>query len=446
MTKPCVLIIDDEANLVSSVAYGLGAHGFEGIGAGTGAEGLAVAEKRHPDAILLDQKLPDALGIDLIAPLRSLDDRVAIIMISAHGDIPTAVEAVRRGAYDFVTKPFELDDLVGVLRSALIPASARVGHAARPTHIPAPAAFQVEVSSIMRDLRATVAVVAKSSARIVLLSGTSGVGKGFTARAIHDASSRADGPFIIVNCASLPGDLLESELFGFERGAFMGAAQARPGLVEAAQGGTLFLDEIGEMPLPLQAKLLRFLESRCYRRLGASREQTADVRVIAASNRDLAQEVEAGRFRADLFYRLNVVPITLPRLAEHREDILPLARHFAARAIALEGTPPIGFSDEATELLRDYGWPGNVRELANLVERLTILFPGKVIEADDLPPELSGDASGHAPSIEAMLEDTEREILMRALRAVNGHKGHAADALGISRHALKRRLKRVGMA
>ena len=446
MTKPCVLIIDDEANLVSSVAYGLGAHGFDGIGAGTGAEGLAVAQRRHPNAILLDQKLPDILGIDLIAPLRSLDDRVAIIMISAHGDIPTAVEAVRRGAYDFVTKPFELDDLVGVLRSALVPTRLRSGHAVHPIPAEAPAAFQVEVSSIMQELRATVSVVAKSSARIVLLLGASGVGKGFTARAVHDASPRAEGPFIIVNCASLPGDLLESELFGVERGAFTGAAQSRPGLVEAAQGGTLFLDEIGEMPLPLQAKLLRFLESRCYRRLGASREQTADVRVIAASNRDLGREVEAGRFRADLFYRLNVVPITLPRLAEHREDILPLARHFAARAVALEGTPPVGFSEEAAELLCDYGWPGNVRELSNLVERLTILFPGKTIEADDFPPELLGEASGHPPSIEAMLEDTERDILMRALRAANGHKGHAADALGISRHALKRRLKRVGMA
>lgn len=447
MTKPCVLIIDDEANLVSSVAYGLGAHGFNGIGAGTGAEGLAMAERRHPDAILLDQKLPDATGIDLIAPLRLLDDRVAIIMISAHGDIPTAVEAVRRGAYDFVTKPFELDDLVGVLRSALSPGSRRTGgRAARAAHAEAPAAFQVEVSPVMRDLRTTVDVVAKSSARIVLLLGASGVGKGFTARAVHDASPRADGPFIIVNCASLPGDLLESELFGAERGAYTGAAQSRPGLVEAAEGGTLFLDEIGEMPLPLQAKLLRFLESRCYRRLGASREQTADVRVIAASNRDLAQEVDAGRFRADLFYRLNVVPITLPKLAEHREDILPLANYFAARAVALEGTPPIGFSDEATELLYDYAWPGNVRELANLVERLTILFPGGVIEADDFPPELSGEASAYPPSIEVMLEDTEREILMRALRAANGHKGHAADALGISRHALKRRLKRVGMA
>jgi DNA-binding NtrC family response regulator len=296
----------------------------------------------------------------------------------------------------------------------------------------------------MRRLAETVTVIARSSARIVLLLGASGVGKGYTARAIHDASPRAGGPFIIVNCASLPGDLLESELFGVERGAFTGATRPRSGLVEAAQGGTLFLDEIGEVPPPLQAKLLRFLESRCYRRLGATREQTADLRVIAASNRDLALEVSQGRFRADLFYRLNVMPLTLPGLAERGEDVMPLARHFAARAAALDGISPIGFSQRAAQALTAYGWPGNVRELANLVERLTILQPGRLVDAADLPPEILGLSDG-AASIGAVLEDTEREILIRALRTANGHKGRAAEALGISRHALKRRLQRVGL-
>ena len=446
MTRPCVLIIDDEANLVTSVAYGLDAHGFHGIGAGTAAEGLDMAGKRQPRAILLDQKLPDGLGIDLIAPLRVLDETAPIIMISAHGDIPTAVEAVRRGAYDFVTKPFELDDLVGILRKALAPR--RGGPREKPAGQAGevPGAFQIEVSPVMRELRTTIEIVARSTARIVLLLGASGVGKGFAARAVHEASARAEGPFIVVNCASLPGDLLEAELFGVEHGALGGTAQARPGLVEAAQGGSLFLDEIGDISLPLQAKLLRFLETRCYRRLGASREQVADIRVIAASNKDLGEEVEAGRFRADLFYRLNVVPVAIPRLADHAEDVLPLARHFAGRAVALESTPPIDFSEEAAEMLADHDWPGNVRELANLVERLTILYPGRTIEAEDLPPEFSGALGDGAATIGALLEDTEREILVRALRAADGHKGKAADALGISRHALKRRLKRVGMA
>ncbi|WP_088346804.1 MULTISPECIES: sigma-54 dependent transcriptional regulator [Rhodomicrobium] len=443
MTRPCVLIIDDEANLVSSVAYGLGAYGFNGIGAANAAEGLDLAGKRQPSAILLDQKLPDGLGIDLIAPLRALDETAPIIMISAHGDIPTAVEAVRRGAYDFVTKPFELDDLVGVLRRALAPR--RLGPRAKAVG-EAPGAFQVEISDVMKELRSTVEIVAKSTARIVLLLGASGVGKGFTARAMHEASPRAEGPFIVVNCAALPGDLLEAELFGIERDAHAGGGQGHPGLVEAAQGGTLFLDEIGDVPLPLQAKLLRFLESRHYRRLGASREQIADIRVIAASNKNLGDEVDAGRFRADLFYRLNVVPVAIPNLADHSEDALPLARHFAGRAVALETTPPIDFTADAAELLADYEWPGNVRELANLVERLTILYPGRTIEPEHLPPEFSGALADGVPSIGALLEDTEREILVRALRAADGHKGKAADALGISRHALKRRLKRVGMA
>jgi two-component system, NtrC family, response regulator AtoC len=438
--KPRVLIIDDEANLVSSVAYGLSIHGFESVTAATASEGLAQLREHRPQAVLLDQRLPDAAGIDIIMPIRSSDPNVAIVMISAHGDIPTAVEAVRRGAHDFVTKPFDLDDLAAVLRTALTPAGRRHTRP-QPEHAPPP-----EVSPVMRELRATIATVARSSARIVLLLGPSGVGKGFTANAIHDASARADGPFTIVNCAALPGDLLEAELFGVERGAYTGAALTRPGLVETAAGGTLFLDEIGEMPLALQAKLLRFLESRCYRHLGSDRERVADVRVIAASNRDLAEEVAAGHFRSDLFYRLNIVPITLPRLAERREDVLPLARHFAARAAEFDDAPPITFSPAAAAALAAHAWPGNIRELANLVERLTILHPGQEIDLAALPPEICCGAASMTSAIEVELERTEREILGRALRAANGHKGKAAEALGVSRHALKRRLKRIGLS
>ncbi len=442
MTGGRVLIIDDESNLVSSVVYGLQAHGFESLGAGTATEGLAMVRAHRPQAVLLDQKLPDAAGIDMIAPIRAADPGIAIVMISAHGDIPTAVEAVRRGAHDFVTKPFDLDEIAAVLRTALAPAGARK-HRADGAKIAI--SGPVEVSPAMQELRTTIGVVARSSARIILLLGASGAGKGFTASAIHDASARAAGPFTVVNCAALPADLLEAELFGVERGAYTGAAQTRPGLVETAEGGTLFLDEIGEMQLGLQAKLLRFLESRCYRRLGADRERLADVRVIAASNRDLAKEVAEGRFRADLFYRLNVVPITLPRLAERREDVMPLARHFAIRVADLEDAPPIAFSDAAVAALTAYDWPGNVRELANLVERLTILHPGREIGLEELPRDICGGGSGTS-GIEAQLESTERDILDRALRAASGHKGKAADALGISRHALKRRLRRVGLS
>ena len=441
MRRPRVLIIDDETNFVSSLIYGLAAHGIEAHGAPDAAAGLAAAREHRPDTLLLDQRLPDGAGVDLIAPLHALDPTLRIVMISAHGDIPTAVEAVKRGAADFVSKPFDLEDVVTIVRAGAAPRPGmrQRAHAAERTGLQF-----VGVSSASEDLRAIIAVVARSSARIILLLGPSGAGKSLAARAIHGSSLRAKGPFTTINCASLPADLLEAELFGVERGAYTGAARSRPGLVETADGGTLFLDEIGEMPTNLQAKLLHLLESRSYRRLGSSREQAADIRIVAATNRDLQADVAAGRFRSDLFYRLNVVPLTLPALRDRREDIMPLARHFAERAAAAEGTPALTFSEAAAAALRSYDWPGNARELANLVERLTILHPGVTVAASHLPPEIVGGGCG-AAAIDSRLASTERSILQGALRASHGRKGKAAELLGISRHALKRRLKRVGL-
>lgn len=443
MTKPRLLVIDDEANFVNSLIYGLSAHGIEAHGAMNAIEGLAVLRKRRPDIVLLDQQLPDGLGIDLIKPICTFDPSIRIVMISAHGDIPTAVEAVRRGAADFVSKPFDLEDVVSLVRTA----TARIPGIEPGERIAEfrPGSEFIGVSATSEELRSTIAVVARSSTRTILLLGPSGAGKSLAARAIHDASARAKRPFTTVNCASLPGDLLEAELFGVERGAYTSATHSRPGLVEVAKGGTLFLDEIAEMSTSLQAKLLHFLESRQYRRLGASQEYGADVRVIAATNRDLDDEVAAGRFRPDLFYRLNVVPIILPSLSERREDVMILAQHFAARAAALEAAAPITFSEAAATALTAYNWPGNVRELANLVERLTILHPGAVIAPAELPAEIANGDADMRPTIETQLDSTERDILLRALRAANGHKGRAAEALGVSRHALKRRLKRVGL-
>jgi len=443
MTRPRLLIVDDEDNFVTSLIYGLSAHGIEAFGAANRAEGLIAVRARRPDVVLLDQRLPDGLGIDLIGPILSVDPGLRIVMISAHGDIPTAVDAVKRGAADFITKPFDLEDVVSLVRSADSPAAGAPRRA--PIAESASATPFIGVSAATEELRATIAIVGSSAARTILLLGPSGAGKGLAARAIHDVSVRAKGPFTAINCASLPADLLEAELFGVERGAYTGATHSRPGLVDAAQGGTLFLDEIAEMPAALQAKLLHFLEHRRYRRLGASREHAADVRVIAATNRDLRDEVAAGRFRSDLFYRLNVVPIALSPLGERREDVMPLALHFAARAAALEGAAPIAFSAPAAAALAAFDWPGNVRELANLVERLTILHPGATIASADLPVEISG-SDAHSPvTIEVQLAGAERDILARALRGARGRKARAAEALGISRHALKRRLKRVGL-
>lgn len=434
MKQPQVLIIDDEPNFVSSIIFGLSAHGIPARGVGSAAEGLREARARATDLVILDHKLPDDMGINLIPQLRA--GGADIVMVSAHGDIPTAVEAVRRGALDFLIKPFDLDDLVGVVQRAVAGAPASSAQIQPVASTPVGAVCEPD---------ATTVVVARSSARVVLLLGPSGSGKGYTARRIHELSMRAARPFVIVNCAALPSDLLESELFGVERGAFTGAHASRMGLIEAAEGGTLFLDEIAETALPFQAKLLGFLESRRYRRLGSSEEREADVRVIAATNRDLEKDVAEGRFRLDLFYRLNVVPIALPRLADHAADIMPLARHFASLAAAANHTPPIAFTPAAEAALSAHDWPGNIRELSNLVERLTILYPGATIEPHHLPKALCADAHGAAGPMEARLEKTERDILEQALRAAGGHKARAAEGLGISRHALKRRLKRLGM-
>lgn len=319
-------------------------------------------------------------------------------------------------------------------------------------------------SPVMRELNATIERVAGSGTSRILILGESGTGKALVARAIHNSSLRADGPFIEVNCASLPEQLIEAELFGAEKGAYTGAHQRRTGLVALADKGTLFLDEIGEMPLALQAKLLHFLENGQYRPIGSGRILTADVRVIAATNRELGMEAAAGRFREDLYYRLNVICLRMPALREHCGDVALLAEHFSRQYAQEERVPLIGFGSAARQMLMSYRWPGNVRELRNLIERLTILFPGREIGVADLPPEISRPQPGtpapteaapsvekpldsklEAPSIGDALAAAERELIITALRDSAGHKGNAADRLGISRHAFKRRLKRLGI-
>jgi Nif-specific regulatory protein len=286
---------------------------------------------------------------------------------------------------------------------------------------------------------------AAPSRATVLIRGESGVGKELVARAVHFSSPRKKAPFGCINCAALSETLLESELFGHEKGAFTGATERKVGKFEAADKGTLMLDEIGEMSPKIQAKFLRVLEGHPFERVGGSEAIKVDVRVIAATNRDLEKDIAEGRFRLDLFYRLNVVPITLPRLADHAADVMPLARHFAVLAAAANQAPPIGFAPAAEASLLAHDWPGNIRELSNLVERLTILYPGEQVEPHHLPQAFCRDTCAASGPMEARLEKTERDILEHALRAAGGHKARAAEGLGISRHALKRRLKRLGM-
>lgn len=454
-----ILIIDDEAALVRSLSFALKNEGYEVHGAHNGADGLVAARRVEPAIVLLDLRLPDASGLDVLDRLREAQPDLPVVMISAHGDTRDAVQAVKKGAADYLSKPFELDDLFHVIASVL---ERQRLNSELDFHRNAVlgSGQLVGDSPAMRELGDTVRRVAASSSGRVLLLGESGTGKALVARAVHTCSTRAEGPFIEVNCASLPEQLIEAELFGAEKGAYTGAHQKRTGLVTLAAGGTLFLDEIGELPLALQAKFLHFLEDGSYRPIGSGRALHADVRVVAATNRDLAEEVRLGRFREDLFYRLNVIQLLIPPLRQRGSDIAALTTHFAARYAREEHCTPIRFSGDALAVLLGYRWPGNVRELKNLVERLTILQPGRTIHAADLPgemvatpatpveaPALAGDANPAlaAGPIESQLADAERQMVEAALRQVAGQKGRAAEILGISRHALKRRLRRLGL-
>jgi len=442
-----ILIVDDESSLVNSLKFALEREGHAVESAATGEEGLLAAKRSAPSLVLLDLRLPDGSGLDVLDRLRAAHPALPVVMISAHGDTRAAVQAVKRGALDYLTKPFDLEDLFLAVRSAL-ERERMTQEIARYREAALARAEMVGESGPVAELLEATRRVGESSASRVLLLGESGTGKALVARAIHAHGARARGPFVEVNCASLPEHLIEAELFGAEKGAYTGADHKRVGLVALADGGTLFLDEVGELPPSLQAKLLHFLEDGGYRPIGSSRELHADERVVAATNRDLEAEVRAGSFREDLYYRLNVVQIRMPPLRERGDDVLLLARHFAARYGREERVAPVQFTPEAEAALRAYRWPGNVRELRNLVERLTILGPGRLVGRDDLPAEMRASARpGAAPerrSIGDALADAERRLLEKALAEAGGHRGRAAEILGISRHALKRRLQRLG--
>lgn len=442
MSETHVLIVDDEAALVRSLSYALSSEGMlpRAVYSGEAALELLADSKVEVDIVLLDLGLPGIDGIATLDGLRKLRPDLPVIMISAHGDTRAAVQAVKGGATDYLTKPFELDDLLATIGAAL----ERPGAVASST---AEQGALLGQSLVMANLNAALQRIARSSATRILLLGESGTGKTLVAQALHGNSSRAGQAFIEVNCAALPEQLIEAELFGSEKGSYTGAHQKRIGLVTQAHQGTLFLDEIGELPLALQAKLLHFLENGSYRAVGAGQASSADVRVVAATNRDLAEDVRQGRFREDLFYRLNVITLDIPALRERGDDILLLARHFAAHQGREEKVAPIVFAADSAAALVRHRWPGNVRELKNLIERLTILLPGQIIGSAQLPDHLQSaePAPASLAALDHQLERAERELVSDALSRSAGHKGLAADLLGISRHALKRRLQRLGI-
>lgn len=457
MRKPNVLIIDDEKNLVSSLIFSLEEEGMTVHGAHTGKDGLAAIEAKTPDIVLLDLRLPDQSGFDILDIIKTMPAPPTTIMISAHGDTRAAVEAVKKGAQDYITKPFDLDELILlILRNhkhrQLSEEVAYRREQEANTH------GLIGTSNIMRTLLQQVELIGKSSARTILLQGPSGSGKTIIAKALHSVKDKL-APFVSVNCASFPENLLEAELFGAEKGAYTGADKRRSGLVELANGGTLFLDEIGELPLSLQAKFLTFLETHRFRAVGGQIEIEADIRVIAASNRDLQAEAQSGSFREDLFYRLNVMPLTIPCLADRREDIPQLVAGFSADLALQEGCSQIIIPPETLALLCDYQWPGNIRELRNTIERLTILHAGEMVSPAQLPPEIasatktqvegSADIGLHEIESDSSLANEifkrESECIREALLLSKGRKGDAANFLGISRHALRRRMQKLGL-
>jgi len=438
-TQRTVLIVDDDAAQRRLLGDFVGSLGFGTAEAATGEIALEAVRRRPPDLVLLDVRLPGMSGIETLAEIRkTVGPDLPVVLITAHGDLRQAVEAMKTGADDYLLKPLDLDELEAAVVDALGASGGRpAGERSCP---PLPPGF-VCCSAAMRRVVETAAVVAPSTAPVLIL-GPSGVGKEGVAQLIHRWSPRAGGPLVTANCAGLPESLIESELFGHVKGAFTGADSARQGFFRAAHGGTLFLDEIGDLPLHLQPKLLRAIESGQITPVGSDRAVEVDTRLVAATNRDLAEAVSAGRFRDDLYYRINVVELVVPPLAERIDDLLPLARQFAAEFAG----GPVRLSPQATQCLLAHRWPGNVRELRNAIQRACLLCRGDVILAEHLPPKIAAVAGAAPDELESdsdRLSQVERATILATLDECGGNRTRAAEKLGISRRALIYKLRAI---
>ncbi len=448
MANERILIVEDDDLLRQVTAERLEREGYVVTTAATVADGRAELEELTPDLALLDIKLPDGEGTELLAELTRTGDTVCVMM-SAHGTVQSAVEALRAGAVDFLEKPFSFDRLAATLQGAL--ERTRLQREVRALREQTGLGEDVVGSSpAMKEVFELVKRVAPAEGTTVLLEGETGTGKGMLAQAIHHASHRADGPFINVTCSALAETVMESELFGHEKGAFTDARTMKRGLVELAEGGTLFLDEIGELSLGLQGKLLRFIEEKKFRRVGGTKDLEVDARLVAATNRDLEEEVAEDRFREDLYYRLRVFPIRLPPLRERTSDIPALVKTFVEEFSVQFGKRITGIDDEAMALLKAYRWPGNVRELRNLIERSVLLADGEVLTAAMLPPPVHGE--GRTSSMPVQLgpegldfEELEQALLKEALRRAEGNRTEAGRLLGMSRHQVRNRLNKYGI-
>ncbi len=460
-----ILVVDDEPNLRRVLSAQLMRDGYDVHTAEDGEQALSVLQENHIDLVITDLRMPRMDGMELLRRALALDEELPVIMITAHGTVDNAVEALKTGAFDYITKPFDQAEVRTIVKKALRTRDLSAAEATRPDPSSAAVARYgiIGQSPGIVDLYAVLDRVADTPTT-VLITGESGTGKELVARALHENSSRADKPFIKVNCAAIPKDLMESELFGYERGAFTGAVGSKPGRFELATGGTLFLDEVGSIPVEMQVKLLRALQESEFERVGGIKTIHVDVRLIAATNSDLKKEIAAGGFREDLYYRLNVVPIRLPPLRERATDISLLSRHFVEKFNERLKKQVVGIAPDAEQVLRTYPWPGNIRELENVIERAVLFSDRDQLQVEDLPPDVrDGNSAPRAPmpsqpvvaesssqdglkeQVKAAMSRLERELIVRALDQTGGNVTHAARLLKISRKGLQLKMKELGL-
>ncbi|HUA52963.1 MAG TPA: sigma-54 dependent transcriptional regulator [Candidatus Sulfotelmatobacter sp.] len=452
MMQHSVLLVDDEPKMRDVLSTALEGFGYRSLPAANGEAALDLLEHEDIDLVLTDLRMPAMGGLDLLSAVKRRDPNLPVVLMTAYGSVKDAVQAMKEGAFDFVVKPFEIDELAAVLGNALKLHDALRDNQRLRAELEGRYSFTnlIGSSPAFRAVIAAIGEVCESKAT-VLVTGESGTGKEMVARAIHFNSSRKAGPFVAINCAAIPEGLLESELFGHVKGAFTGAVANRSGRFAQAHGGTLFLDEIGDMPIATQAKILRVLQERSFEPVGSTQTREVDVRLLAATNKDLQAEVRERRFREDLYYRLNVFPIALPPLRERIEDIPALAEHFVEQIGANIGKRLSGFTPAAIKAMSDYDWPGNIRELQNCIERSIIVAKNPLVDVADLPPYLFRQREeriegGRIPSaLDEELERIERRFIVAALQKTHGIQVKAAEMLGITERSLWHRIKKLGI-
>ncbi len=445
--KKLILIVDDEAGIRESLSGILQDDGYDVLTASSGEEALNIAKEQRPDIVFLDVWLPEMDGIETLSKLKGIDDNIPVIMISGHGNIEIAVKATKFGAYDFLEKPLSLEKVLIIAKRAIERKNLKEENRSLKENLVKKYRLMGD-SEKMQALQQQIEMAAQSNSRVLIL-GESGTGKELVARLLHEKSQRANGPFVEVNCAAIPQELIESELFGHEKGAFTGATERKSGKFELADKGTLFLDEIGDMALQTQAKALRAIETHVFQRVGGSKNIKVDVRIIAATNKDLLEEVKNGKFREDLFFRLNVIPLIVPPLRERREDIPNLINYFIEIFASENGIKPKNIAPDVIKILQDYDWPGNIRELKNTVERLMIMVPSNIITRTDIDMHrlfrhrqtFNEYDYFYFRTLKEGREAFEKDFIIRKLHENNWNVSKTAEAIDIERSNLHKKIK-----